>query len=86
MENMKILYLLHLCQIYIDIITRVIRVPLLLVLLYFLLQEQHDLFVVGVDSLVRSWQVLQQAREGIIQLFDGTKSQISYRSAVQFVL
>lgn len=60
--------LLHLCQVYVDIITRVIRVPLLLVLLYLFLQVSQELPVVCMDSLMRSWQVMQQARKGIIQL------------------
>lgn len=70
-KNVELSYFLHLCQVYIDIITRVVGVPLLLVLLYLLFQESHDLLVVGVESLVRSWQVLQQAREGIVQLLVG---------------
>lgn len=73
---MEISYLLHLRQVHINIITRVIRVPLLLVLLYLLSQESHDLLVVCVDSLVRSWQVLQQAREGIVQLGQTLRSVI----------
>lgn len=68
---MELSYLLHLCQVNINIISRVIWVPLFLVLLYFLFHENHYLLVVGVNSLVRSWQVLQQAREGVIQLFMG---------------
>lgn len=67
-------YLLHLCQVYIDKITGVIGVPLLLMLLYFPLQKRCDLAVVGQDSLVRSWQVLHQAREDIIQLCDSETS------------
>lgn len=68
----KISYLLDLCQVHVNIVSRVVSVPLLLVLLYFLPQERRDLFVVGVDALVGPRQVLHQAREGIVQLHDGT--------------
>ena len=64
-------YFFHLCQVSVNKITRVIRVPLFLVLLHFLSQEIHDLPVVAKNSLVRSWQVMQQAREGIVQLVMG---------------
>lgn len=69
-ETMCTPYLLHLCQVYIDKITGVIRVPLFLMLLYFLPQKRCDLAIVAKDSLVRSWQMFHQARKGIIQLCD----------------
>lgn len=78
-------YLLHLCQVYINIITGVVGVPLLLVLFYFLLQKVQNLEVVGMDSLVRSWQVLHQAGEDIIQLLTAS-FQIKNRAAVYFVM
>lgn len=77
----NILYLFHLCQVYVDVVPRVIGVPLLLVLHHFLFQESHDLLVVAEDGLVRSRQVLQQAGEGVIQLWMGTKP--SYQVADQ---
>ena len=64
-------YLFYFSQVHINEITRVIRVPLFLVLLHLLSQEIHDLPVVAKNSLVRSWQVMQQAREGIVQLVMG---------------
>lgn len=68
---LEISHLFHLSQVHIDIITGVIGVPLLLVPLHFRFQESYDLTVVGMDGLVRSWQVVQQAREGIVQLWMG---------------
>ncbi|TNN46536.1 hypothetical protein EYF80_043258 [Liparis tanakae] len=60
-------------KVYVDVVPRVIGVPLLLVLHHFLFQESHDLLVVAEDGLVRPRQVLQQAGEGVIQLWMRTK-------------
>lgn len=60
--------LFHLRQVRIDIVTGVFGVPVCNVPVDLLFQESCDLAVVGVDSLMRSWQVFHQGREAVVQL------------------
>lgn len=64
-------YLANLRQVRVDEISGVFGVPVLLVSLHLLLQEVGDCAVVGVDGVMRSWQITEEAGEGIVQLVEG---------------
>lgn len=53
-------HLFHLRQVRIDVVAGVFGVPVRNVPVHLLFQESCDLAVVGVDGLMRSWQVFHQ--------------------------
>lgn len=61
-------HLIHLRQVRINIVTGVFGVPVRHVPVYLLFQESRDLAVVGMDGLVRPWQVFHQGGEAVVQL------------------